>query len=168
VVLGDEQELVELVRLWGPLLLGQVAPRLAPDLQRLLGHALQQSLRTVPGGAVVPPALSRQLAVGMVDSLVDLSRGTAQRLAQSDARQVELIQGIGDRFWEELATALERGGTLERSQWLLVTLLQQLKRNYLAQVNRAGIDALMDELDDLAAPRDGRVSPAGPPATPPA
>ena len=152
VPLGDQQELVELVKLWGPLLLGQVAPRLSPELQQLLGHALQQSLREIPGGAVVPAALSRQLAVGMVESLVDLSRGTAERLAQSDARQVELLQGIGDRFWEELASALERGSTLERSQLLLCTLLQQLKRNYLAQMNRAGIDALMDELDDLAGP----------------
>ena len=139
VALGDQQELVELVRLWGPLLLGQVAPRLSPELQQLLGHALQQSLREIPGGAVVPAALSRQLAAGMVESLVDLSRGTAERLAQSDARQVELLQGIGDRFWEELATALERGSTLERSQLLLCTLLQQLKRNYLAQMNRAEI-----------------------------
>lgn len=89
----------------------------------------------------------------MVDSLVDLSRGTAERLARSDARQVELLQSIGDRFWEELASALERGSTLESSQLLLCTLLQQLKCTYLAQINRAGIDALMDELDDLAPPR---------------
>jgi hypothetical protein len=155
VALGQQQELVELVQLWGPLLLGQVAPRLSPELQGLLGHALQQSLRDLPGGAVVPPALTRQLAAGMVDSLVELSRGTADRLAQSDGRQVELLQGIIDRFWEELASSLERGSTLERSQMLLFTLLQQLKRNYLAQVNRAGIDALMDELDELAAPAHG-------------
>jgi len=167
IVLGQEQELVELVRLWGPLLLGQVAPRLSPELQGLLGHALQQSLRELPGGAVVPPALTRQLVAGMVDSLVDLSRGTADRLAQSDARQVELLQGIVDRFWDELASALERGSTLERSQMLLFTLLQQLKRNYLAQVNRAGIDALMDELDELAAPRRSLSGP-GPQPTPPA
>ena len=167
VVLGQQQELVELVRLWGPLLLGQVTPRLSPELQGLLGHALQQSLRELPGGAVVPPALTRQLAAGMVDSLVDLSRGTADRLAQSDARQVELLQGIVDRFWEELATALERGSTLERSQMLLFTLLQQLKRNYLAQVNRAGIDALMDELDELAGPRRSLNGPGQQP-TPPA
>ena len=153
VGLGEQQELLELIRLWGPLLLGQVAPRLSPQLQALLGHALQQSLREVPGGLVVPPILTRQLAVGMVDSLVDLSRGTAERLSQSDARQLELLQGIGDRFWEELATALERGTTLETSQLLLCTLLQQLKCTYLAQMNRAGIDALMDELDDLAPPR---------------
>ena len=155
VALGQQQELVELVQLWGPLLLGQVAPRLSPELQGLLGHALQQSLRDLPGGAVVPPALTRQLAAGMVDSLVELSRGTADRLAQSDGRQVALLQGIVDRFWEELASSLERGSTLERSQMLLFTLLQQLKRNYLAQVNRAGIDALMDELDELAAPAYG-------------
>ena len=159
VTLGDQQELVELVRLWGPLLLGQVAPRLSPELQQLLGHALQQSLREIPGGAVLPAALSRQLAAGMVESLVDLSRGTADRLAQSDARQVELLQGIGDRFWEELASALERGSALERSQLLLCTLLQQLKRNYLAQMNRAGIDALMDELDDLAGPERALAGP---------
>ena len=152
VLPAQERELVDLVRLWGPLLLGQVAPRLAPQLQELLSHALQQSLREMPGGAVVPAGISRQLATGMVESLVDLSRVTAGRLGRSDDRQVELIQGIGDRFWEELASALEQGGALERSQLLLCALLQQIKRNYLGQVNRAGIDALMDELDELTSP----------------
>lgn len=152
VLPAQERELVDLVRLWGPLLLGQVAPRLAPQLQSLLGHALQQSLREIPGGAVLPAGISRQLASGMVDSLVDLSRVTAGRLGRSDDRQVELLQGIGDRFWEELAAALEQGSTLENSQLLLCALLQQIKRNYLGQVNRAGIDALMDELDDLTSP----------------
>jgi len=159
---SEEQQLLELVKLWGPLLLGQVTPRLAPELQSLLGHALQQSLREVPGGAVVPLGLSRQLAGGMVESLIELSRGTAQRLAQSDERQVELLQRFGDRFWEELAAGLEQGGTLQRSQQLLGALLQQLKLNYLAQVNRAGIDALMDELDELTVPGPGL------PPTPPA
>jgi len=152
VLPSQDRELVELVRLWGPLLLGQVAPRLAPQLQSLLGHALQQSVRELPGGVVVPTGLSRQLAAGMVESLVDLSRVTAGRLGRSDDRQVELIQGIGDRFWEELAAALERDSTLERSQLLLCALLQQIKFNYLGQVNRAGIDALMDELDELTSP----------------
>jgi len=161
---ADEQQLVDLVRLWGPLLLGQVTPRLAPELQSLLGHALQQQLREVPGGVMVPAGVSRQLAGGVVDSLLDLSRGTAQRLARNDDRQSELLQQAIDRFWEELAAALEQAGTLERSQELLCALLQQLKLNYLAQMNRAGIDALMDELDELTTP----VSSAEPPATPPA
>ena len=88
------------------------------------------------------------------------------RLAQSDERQVELLQRFGDRFWEELAAGLEQGGTLQRSQQLICVLLQQLKLNYLAQVNRAGIDALMDELDELTVP--GPVPGPGLPPTPPA
>ena len=161
---ADEQQLVDLIRLWGPLLLGQVTPRLQPELQTLLGHTLQQQLREVPGGAIVPAGVSRQLAVGVVDSLLGLSRGTAERLARSDDRQSALLQQAIDRFWEELAASLEQPGTLERSQELLYALLQQLKLNYLAQMNRAGIDALMDELDELTAP----ISSAEPPATPPA
>ena len=160
VSVSDERELVELLRLWGPMVLGQVAPRLSPELQAVLGHALQQSMRDVPGGVLLPPALSRQLAAGVIDSLLELSRSTADRLAQRDNLQVELLQRFGDRFWDELAAALERGGALERSQQLLCTLLQELKLTYLAQVNRAGIDALMDELDELTTPA-GPGSPAG-------
>jgi hypothetical protein len=96
----------------------------------------------------------------VIDSLLELSRSTADRLAQRDNLQVELLQRFGDRFWDELAAALERGGALERSQQLLCTLLQELKLTYLAQVNRAGIDALMDELDELTTPA-GPGSPAG-------
>ena len=59
------------------------------------------------------------------------------------------------------------GSTLENSQLLLCALLQQIKRNYLGQVNRAGIDALMEELDELTSPADAP-SPPGPLATPPA
>jgi len=163
VSLNDEREVVELLRLWGPMVLGQVAPRLSPELQSLLGHALQQSMRDLPGGAILPPGLSSQLARGVVDRLLALSRSTADRLAQRDNRQVELLQRFGDRFWDELALALEQGGTLERSQQLLCTLLQEIKLTYLAQVNRAGIDALMDELDELTSPPG-----PGQPATPPA
>jgi hypothetical protein len=159
----DDQQLLDLIRLWGPMLLGKVTPRLGPELQSLLGHALQQQLREVPGGAIVPLGVSRQLAGGVVESLLDLSRGTAQRLARNDDRQSELVQKAIDRFWEELAAALEQPGTLERSQDLLCALLQQLKLNYLAQMNRAGIDALMDELDELTVP----INPTMPPATPP-
>ena len=95
-----------------------------------------------------------------------VGKRTAERLAESDERQAALLQRFGDRFLEELAAALERGDTLERSQLLLCGLLQQLKLNYLAQMNRAGIGALMEELDQLTVPSG--LTPPEPPATPPA
>jgi hypothetical protein len=167
----DEQEVVELVRIWAPLLLAQVAPRLAPDLQNLLGYALRQSLdRTV----VPPPlrqlepllrvegGLSRQLASGMVESLLGVSRNTGERLARRDDRQLELLQRCIDRFWEELAGALERGPALQRSQELLCTLLEDLKTTYISQISRSGIEALIQELDQLTISPGAAVSPAAP------
>jgi len=146
--LADGGDLVELLRLWGPMVLGQVAPRLSPELQAVLSHALQQSFR----GGAMGAQLSSQLSAAVVDSLLDLSRTTGKRLSQPDNRQVELLLRFADRFLDELGGALEAGSTLERSQQLLCSLLQDLKLTYLAQVNRAGIDALMDELDELTSP----------------
>jgi len=172
-VSNDSRELVELARIWAPLLLARVAPRLAPELQGVLGHALQQSLQNT----VVPPplrrlqpllqmeqGLSRQLAGGMVESLVDLTRSTGERLGRRDDQQLELLQACIDRFWEELACALEEGPALEQSQRLLCAFLEEFKRTYLSQINRSGIESLIDELDLLTV----RAGDPGAPATQPA
>ena len=154
----EQRELVELIRIWAPLLLVQVAPRLAPELEGVLGHALQQSLQN----AVVPPPLrqlqpvltvekgfSRQLAGGVVDSLLDLTRSTGNRLGRRDDEQLALLQRFVDRFWEELAIALENGPALERSQDLLCALIEDVKRTYLRQISRAGVGVLIEELDQI-------------------
>jgi hypothetical protein len=158
VVNHEQRELVELIRIWAPLLLVQVAPRLAPELEGVLGHALQQSLQT----AIVPPPLrqlqpvlavekgfSRQLAGGVVDSLLDLTRSTGTRLGQRDDEQLALLQRFVDRFWEELAMALESGPALERSQDLINALIEDIKRTYLRQISRAGVGVLIAELDQI-------------------
>jgi hypothetical protein len=170
---SDERALVELVRIWAPLLLSRVAPKLAPELQGLLGYSLRQSLeRTVVPAPLrqlqpllqVETGISRQLASGMVDSLLELSRSTGNQLSRRDDVQLDLLQRFIDRFWEELAAALESGSALERSQELLCTLIDGAKGTYLSQINRAGIEALIQELDQLmTAP--GPASPEDP-ATP--
>lgn len=170
---SDERAVVELVRIWAPLLLSRVAPKLAPELQGLLGYTLRQSLdRTMVPGPLrqlqpllqVETGISRQLASGMVDSLLELSRSTGNQLSRRDDVQLDLLQRFIDRFWEELAAALENGPALERSQELLCALIDGAKGTYLSQINRAGIEALIQELDQLmTAP--GPASPEDP-ATP--
>ena len=172
-VSSNGRELVELARIWAPLLLARVAPRLAPELQGVLGHALQQSLQN----AVVPPplrrlqpllqveqGLSRQLAGGMVDSLVDLTRNTGERLGRRDDQQLQLLQSCIDRFWEELAGALDEGPALEQTQRLLCALLEEFKLTYLTQINRSGIESLIDELDLLTVRSADPAAPATPEA----
>jgi hypothetical protein len=113
----------------------------------------------------VEKGLSRQLAGGMVDSLLDLTRSTGERLGRRDDEQLELLQRCIDRFWEELAAALESGPALERSQQLVCAFLEEFKRDYLSQLSRSGIEGLIAELDQLMV--KGVMGSAEPP-TPPA
>jgi pantothenate synthetase len=108
--------------------------------------------------------VSRQLAAGVVESLLDLTRSTGARLGRRDDEQLVLLQRFIDRFWEELAVALESGPALERSQELVCALLEEVKRTYLGQLSRAGVGGLIEELD-LIMVREGL---AGGELTPPA
>ena len=156
---GQNRELEELLRLWGPLLLGRVLPQMEPQLEALVAYALQRSLES----SAFPEALqrlqpllvlerefTRQLAGGMVEGVLDLSRGTAQQLSRQDRRGSDLVQQLGDAFWRELAAAMAEANTLERSQKLLLDLLEELKRGYLSRINSAGVDDLLEELDQLS------------------
>ncbi|MAR05754.1 MAG: hypothetical protein CL862_01445 [Cyanobium sp. NAT70] len=157
--LNEQRELVELVRLWLPLLLSQVGPNMKPQLVALLGHLLQQNLnksmipeplRGLPTIVRAESELSRQLAENLVDSVLGLSRGASSRLERRDTVLEALSSDTIDRFWEELARALEQGPVLERSQELLASLLEDLKRSSFRQIrDQGGVDDLIRELDGL-------------------
>ena len=157
--LNEQRELVELARLWLPLLLTRVGPNLRPQLVALLGHLLQRSmersvrpeaLRGLPALQRAESELSLQLAGGLVDSLIDVSKGAGGRIGQKDPVLDSLSTQTLDRFWEELARVLDQGPVLERSQELLASLLEDLKRSSFRQLrDQGGVDALISELDGL-------------------
>ena len=156
---NEDQELLELLRLWLPLLLTKVGPALRPQLVALIGHLLQQSLsrsvmpeplRRVAALQSAEAEFSRQLATGMVDSVLDVSRGAGNRIGQRDQVLETLGTDALDRLWEELAVILEQGPVLERSQELLTSFLEDLKRSGFRQFrDQDDVDALIRELDGL-------------------
>ena len=156
---NEQRELVELLQLWIPVLLTRVGPSLRPQLVALISHMLQQSLdrsvmpeplRRVAAFQNAETELSRQLATGMVDSILGVSRGAGHRISRRDPVMESLGTDALDRLWEELAVVLEKGPVLERSQDLLVSLLEDLKRSSFRQLHDQGdVDALLMELDGL-------------------
>ncbi|WP_115132118.1 hypothetical protein [Synechococcus sp. N26] len=157
--LNDEREVIELLRLWLPLLLTRIAPAMRPQLQAVISHLVQQSLdrnvvpdalRRLPGLQNAESEFSRQLAESMVTSVLDLSKGAGNRIGQRDPVLESLGSEALDRLWEELAHTLEQGPVLSRSQDLLVALLEEIKRSSFRQIRDQGdVDALISELDGL-------------------
>jgi hypothetical protein len=105
------------------------------------------------GLAVIEKAeseLSRQLAAGMIDAILDLSRNAGDQLGRKDMVLEQLGVDTIDRFWEELARTLEQGPVLERSQELMVALLEDFKRSSFRQLKeQVGVNELITELDGL-------------------
>ena len=150
---------MELIQLWLPVLMTRIGPSMRPQLIALLSHLLQQSmnrsvipqpLRGVPALQKAETELSRQLAGGVVDSLLDVSKEAGERIGQRDAILEDLGIEALDRFWEQLAHSLEQGPVLEQSQLLLSSLLEDLKRSSFRQLrDQRDVDALIAELDGL-------------------
>ncbi|MDC3056581.1 hypothetical protein OA093_00295 [bacterium] len=157
--LNDEREVIELLRLWLPLLLTRIGPAMRPQLQAVISHLVQQSLnrnmvpdalRRLPGLQNAESEFSRQLAESMVTSVLDLSKGAGNRIGQRDPVLESLGSEALDRLWEELAHTLEQGPVLSRSQDLLVALLEEIKRSSFRQIRDQGdVNALISELDGL-------------------
>ena len=143
---NERRELIELLRLWVPLLLTRIGPSLRPQLVELITHLLRRSLTEGKPAETV----SRQLATTLVDSLLNLSKDAGNRLGTRDETLNVLGTEVLDRFWEELAHRLEDEDVMERSQALLVRMLEELKRSSFRQLrDQGGMAGLMRELDGL-------------------
>ncbi len=155
----EEREITELLRLWLPVLLTQVGPSMRPQLVALFGHALQRSME----GTIVPSPLkglsvvekaesvvSYQLAAGMIDAILDISQNAGKKIGRKDLMLEKLGVETLDRFWEELARAMESAPVLERSQELIVTFLEEFKRSSFRKLkDQGGVEELITELDGL-------------------
>jgi hypothetical protein len=156
---AENRDLEGLLRLWLPLLLGRVLPNLAPQGRELLAYWLQRSLVKTPLSAplqklqpvrLIERGFSRQLAAGMIEALLDLSKGTAAELSRDDQRVKDLWLSANEAFWHELSVALGETATLAQSQSLLSEMLEQLKLTYLSGINSAGVEGLIEKLEQFS------------------
>ncbi len=86
----------------------------------------------------------------MIDTLLGLSKNAGNKIAEKDLELKKLRSNTVDKFWEELASALESGTRLKESQLLLLSILERLKLSSLNEFkNQAGASEIIAELDNL-------------------
>ncbi len=138
-----KNQIIELARLWLPLFSNQIGPKIRPQFVELFRHALQKSLQssTLPSSLKkldlvekAESALSYQLATGMTDAMIDLSRNAGDKILQKDILFDELGVDFLDSFLEELASILENEKVSQRSQELLISFLNEFKDSSIKQL----------------------------------
>ncbi|ABX08445.1 hypothetical protein [Prochlorococcus marinus] len=151
--------LSDFLRLWIPLLLQKVGPNLRPQIIALLNHSLQKSMKSsslpiaFKGSPLIgkaESAISLQLALGMTDAILDLSKNTANKISEKDLTLNKLSVDVVDRFWEELAYLLENEVIRRQSQELITSFLEELKISSFRQFkNQLEVNEIIKELDLL-------------------
>ncbi len=155
----NESNISEFIRIWIPLLLKRVGPNMRNQIIELFDHALQKSIGQNPISSKIKgnifienaeSAISFQLASGMVDSMLGVSKNAGSQFAKKDVELERLTLKVIDKFWEELALAMENDSTLRNSQVLINSILEELKISSLNEMKKLdGPKEIINELDKL-------------------
>ncbi len=131
------------------LVLYKVLPEIKPELDALLNHNVTnafnqapgyQSFRQIPGLGSLPEQISQQVVGQVSQNLYKAMTGALQ-----DEKGAELTQKLVARFGEAVQTQVQEGKTLEEIQTLLITLLDEVKINYVKQLEDEDVERLMEE-----------------------
>jgi hypothetical protein len=133
----------------GSLLVYRILPKIKPELDAVLQHTLTsalndapgyQSFRQIPGLGTLPDQIAQQLVSQASATLYSSLTGTL-----NDQKGAELTQSLVNQFSESFRAELQTGKTLEELQALIIDLLDEVKINYVKQLDAEDIEQLMEE-----------------------
>ncbi|MEB3268307.1 MAG: hypothetical protein VKJ09_07195, partial [Leptolyngbya sp.] len=129
------------------LLLYKVLPQIKPELDALLHHSVTnafndapgyQAFRRIPGIGSVPDQMAQQVVGQVSQTLYGAITG-----ALEDERGAALTQKLVERFTAEARTQIQADQTLEEMETLVVALLEEVKINYVKQLEAEDVEQLM-------------------------
>jgi hypothetical protein len=105
----------------------EVLPQVRPELEQLLAHSIKQSL-----------PLPNRLTSGLVNATLNAAYGAANGVLKADPEGERLTRQLLDKLLRTLSAEWREHGTVQDAQQLIVTLLEQARRDY---IRRNGMDA---------------------------
>ena len=127
----------------------QVLPQLKPEIDAILSHSVDQALnqtpgyqgfRQIPGLGSVPQQVSQQLVAQISESFYK-----AIKAALEDEQGAALMQSLITKFGDTLRSEAQQAESLEDIQALTITLLEEIKINYVKQVAAEDWDSLEEK-----------------------
>jgi hypothetical protein len=130
-----------------------VFPKIKPDLEALLHHVVDRTLKGVPiyQGLYQLPGLgdlSKQMNDQMLDNLVQIIYDNL-RTAIEDPIGVKLVSQLAENFRESLLNEVQQPHNLEEFQSLISDFLDEVKINYVKRLEQEDIEKIVAETEKL-------------------
>ncbi len=130
-----------------------VFPQIKPDLEELLHHIVDRTLKGVPiyQGLYQLPGLgelSKQMNDKMLDNLVQIVYDNL-RTAIEDPIGVKLVSQLAENFRESFLSEVQKPQNIEEFQSLISDFLDEVKINYVKRLEQEDIEEIVAETEKL-------------------
>ena len=147
--LNDINETAELTKLVAQLAVNQVIPQIRPDIEALLQHNLGKVIKQTPAyqGLQFLPGmeqLQNNLAKQVISQIYQASYQFLNSALEEDPVNEKLLEQLISNLTEALGSQIKAQETLEKVQYLLDAMLEEIKINYVERLSSEDVEAILE------------------------
>ncbi len=148
--INDTNETVEITWMMAQLIIEKVLPQIRPEAEAFLNYNIEKALTQTPAyqGLQYLPGF-KNLQLQLTEQLVSrLYQGFAeglQNLLQEDPVFNELMKNLVDKFRQTMGSELQNQKSIDRLEFLLTDLLEEIKINYVERLSTEDIEVILEQ-----------------------
>lgn len=150
VDLNDTNEVAEITRLVMQLVVHKVLPAVQNDIESLMQYTVEKTLKETPAYQ------SLKMLPGVEDATTNLTQQTIsqiyqiiyvqiKKLIEEDPEFDKLLEQLVATFTESMQVEIKAKQSIERLEYLIVALIEEVKVNYVQRLSEEDMEALMDQ-----------------------
>ncbi|MGK7927504.1 MAG: hypothetical protein AB4290_20055 [Spirulina sp.] len=148
--INDTNEVAEITRVVMELVINKVLPAVRQDIEGLMQYSIEkalkdapayQSLKILPGVENATTTLTQQT----ISQIYQIIYVQIKHLIEEDPEFDKLLEHLVATFTESMRTEIQAKQSIERLEYLLVALIEEVKINYVQRLSEEDMEALMDQ-----------------------
>jgi hypothetical protein len=150
VDINNINEVAEIAQLVSQVVVDKILPQIRPDLEALLFHVLDKFLQqfslyrgitSCPGGETLKFHLIEQITTQIYQILSE----TLANFLQEDPVFSQLLEDCFSHLKQAVNSEIQAKQSLEKIEFLLSELLEEIKINYIERTSEENIEAILEE-----------------------
>ncbi|MEA5472130.1 hypothetical protein [Spirulina sp. 06S082] len=148
--LNNTNEVAEITRLVVQLVVNKVLPAVEKDIESLLQYSLEKAIKEAPGYQnlkMIPGVekTTKTLIQQTIAQTYNILYAQIKQLIEEDPEFDKLLEKLVETFTKSMRTEIKGKQSIERLEYLLVALIEEVKINYVQRLSEEDMEALMDQ-----------------------
>jgi len=148
--LNDINETAELTKLILNLTVNQVMPAIRKETEDLLQYSVTKALNQSPayqGLKQLPgiESLTNQIAKETIGRIYQTLHQSLQVLLEEDPEFDKRLEQLVEQASKSMSSEIQAKQSLERIEYLLVALIEEIKVNYVQRLSEEDVEAILDQ-----------------------